>query len=119
MMKALCLPVGASTISVILLKIQRSAQYRRSQSLLILLLILDIRLRRKLKIREGGRIVRLGVPIIVGYLMEIYVLRGVSGTNMTVQFSFGGGPTDVNRMSVTALHCIMTHLFVPLDMFSV
>ena len=51
--------------------------------------------------------------------MEIDVYRGLSGTAMTVRFGLGGVPTTVNRMAVTALHHIMTCLFVSLDMFDV
>ena len=38
---------------------------------------------------------------------------------MTVRFGFGVEPTTVNRMAVTALHRIMTHLFVFIEFFSV
>ena len=51
--------------------------------------------------------------------MEIDVLRGFSGTAMSVRFGLGGGSTTVNRISVTALHHIMTPLFVSLDTFAV
>ena len=64
--KAQCLPVGASTITVLLLAIHRSAQYQRSQSLLLLLLVLAIQLQGKLKRRDGGIIGRLGVTEIGG-----------------------------------------------------
>ena len=40
--------------------------------------------------------------------MERDVLIGVSVTEMAVWFGLGGGPTTVNRISVTALHHIMT-----------
>ena len=49
--------------------------------------------------------------------MERYFLRGISGTAMNVQFGFGGGPTTVNRMAVTALHCIMNPLLLTFVMF--
>ena len=119
MTKALYLPVGASTIPVLLLEIQRSAQYRISRLLLLRLLLLTIRLRRKFNWREGGVIYQLGVTAIGGYLMEIDVYRGLSGTAMTVRFGLGGVPTTVHRMAVTSLHCIMNHLFVSLGMFAV
>ena len=38
---------------------------------------------------------------------------------MTVKFGFGGGPTTVKRMAVTALHRIMTQYLIYLDMFGV
>ena len=38
---------------------------------------------------------------------------------MSLQFVLGGGPTTVNRISVTALHRIMASSFVSLEMFSV
>ena len=38
---------------------------------------------------------------------------------MTLLFCLGGGPTSVNRMAVTALHYMVTHLLVSLDMFYV
>ena len=117
--KALCPPAGASTIPFLLLAIQRSAQYQISWLLLLRLLILTIHIRRELNLREGGIIGRMGVTAIGGYLMERDFWRGVSGTAMTVRFSLGGVPTTVNRMDVTALHRIMTHSFVSLDMFSI
>ena len=39
--------------------------------------------------------------------MERYVERGVSGTAMSFRFILRGGPTTVNRISVTAFHSIM------------
>ena len=36
---------------------------------------------------------------------------------MSVLFGLGGGTTTVNIISMTALHCIMTPLFVSLDIF--
>ena len=68
--KALCLPVVASTIPVLLLAIQRSARYWISRSLLLQLLLLTIRLRRKFNLRQGGIIGRLGFTSIKGYLIE-------------------------------------------------
>ena len=115
-MKALCIPVGASTIPVILLEIQRSAQYRISRSLLIRLMILTIRLQSKLNYREGVIIGCKGVTNIVFYLMGRDVWRWFSGTSMNVRLGFGGGHTTVNRMSVIALNWVMTHSFVSLGM---
>ena len=113
----LCIPVRASTIPVLLLATHRSAQYQISQSLLLQLLILAIRLQRKLKRREGGIIGHLVVTAIGGYLMETYVLRGVSVTAMAVPFGLVGGPTTVIRMAVTALHHIINPLLLTVDMF--
>ena len=107
--KALCLPDGSSTIPVLILAIKRSAQYRIQQSLLIQLLIFNIWLQRNSNWSEVGIIGCLGVTIIGGYPIEIDVLIGVFGTDMDVGFGFGGGPTTVNRMAVTALHRIVTH----------
>ena len=87
--KALCLPVGASTIPVLLLVIQKSARYRILQSLLLLILLLAIQIRRKLKRREGGIMWRMGVTEIWGHLMERYIWIGVSGTAMAVRFGLG------------------------------
>ena len=42
--KALCIPIGDSTIPVLLLEIQRSAQYQISQAILLRLLLLTIRI---------------------------------------------------------------------------
>ena len=58
--KELCLPVRASIIPVLLLAIQRSERYRMSQSLLLRLLLLAIRLQRNSNWTEGGIIGRLG-----------------------------------------------------------
>ena len=116
--KALCLLIGASNITV-LLEIHRSARHRISRSLLLRLLILAIRLQRKLNWKDGVIIVRIGFTDTGGYLIERYLWRGVSGTTMTVRFCFRGGPTTVNRISVTSLHHIMTHLFVFLEIFFV
>ena len=44
---------------------------------------------------------------------------GFSGTGMTVRLGLGGVPNTVNIMAVTALHRIMNHLFLSLDMFDV
>ena len=118
-MKALCIPFGASTIPFLLFAIQISAQYQISQSLLLRLLLTDIWLQRKLNWGEGGIIGLLGVRFIGVYIMERYVWRGVSGTSMDVRFSLVGGPTTVNIISVTDLYCIMTHLFFFLDMCDV
>ena len=38
---------------------------------------------------------------------------------MSVRFGLEGGPNTVNRISVNALHLIMTNLFVSLEMFDV
>ena len=51
--------------------------------------------------------------------MERDVQRGSSGTAMTLQFGFRGGPTTVNRMAVTYLYRIITHLFASLENFDV
>ena len=51
--------------------------------------------------------------------MEIDVRRGVSGTAMTFRFGLGGGRTTVNKITVNALHRIMTPSFVSLDMSAV
>ena len=117
--KALCLPVRASTIPVLLLAIHRSAWYRISRSLLIKLLLFDIRLRRKFNWREGVIIGCLGVTVIWGYLKERDIWRWVSSTAMTIWFGLVGGYTTVNIMAVTALHIIMTHSCVSLEMFVV
>ena len=115
--KSLCLPIGASTISVLLLVIQISARYRRSRSLLLLLLLLAVQLLRRLKIREGGILWRLGVNEIGCYLMEGYVWREVSSTAVAVKFGLGGGSTTVNRMDMTALHQTMNPLLLIVDIF--
>ena len=117
--KALCPLFGTSTITVLLLAIQRLARYRISRSLLLWLILLAIRIQRKLNWREGGIIGRLRVTDIGGHLLERYVWIGISGTAMTVWFGFGGGTTTVNMMDVTALHRIMTPSFVSLEMFSI
>ena len=115
----LCIPLRDSDTPVLLLVIKISAQHRISRLLLLRLLTLAIRLRRNFNWREGGIIGRPGFNIIWGYLTEIYVWRGVSGTSMSVWLGFLGGPTTVNRNSMTPLHCIRTPLFVSLGMFSV
>ena len=51
--------------------------------------------------------------------MERDVWIGVSGTVMNFRFGLGGGPTNVNRMAMTALRCIMNHSFISLDIFFV
>ena len=117
--KAMCILVRDSTTTFLLLTIKRSSWYQMSRSLLLRLLLLAIRLRRKLNWMEGGIIGRVGVTTIGGYLMDIYVWIGVSDTAMYVGFYFRGGHTDVNRISMTDLHLIMTPLFVSLDMFDV
>ena len=68
--KSLCLPVGASTIPVLLLTIQRLARYQISLLLLLQLMILYIWLQMRFNCREGGIIGRLGVTALGGYLME-------------------------------------------------
>ena len=117
--KALRLSVQDSNITVLLLAIKISSQYRRSQFTLILVVLLGIRLQRKLKRREGGIIGRLGVTLIWGYLMERDVWRGVSSTAMVVQFGLGVVPNTVNRMAVTDLRHITNPSLQTVDMFSV
>ena len=117
-MKALCLPVRASNIPVILHTIKISERYRGSWSLLLLLMLLAIQLRSKLKMREGDLIGWLGVISIGGYLMEIYLWTEFSGTAMAIRFSLGGGPNNVNRMTVNALHCIMKPSLLTIDIFA-
>ena len=117
--KALCIPAGAPTVSVLLLAIQRSERYQISRSLLLRLLIFTIYIQRNFNCREGGVIGQLGANSIVDYLMEGYFWIGVSGTAMTVLFGLGWGLTTVNRMAVTALHRIVTHSFVSLYIFDV
>ena len=119
MTKSLCISIWDSAIPVLLLEIQRSARYRISRSLLLPILLLAIQLRRKFNWRELCIIGWIGVTAIVCYLMERYVWRWVSGTAMFVGFGFGGGPTTVNTISMTALHRIMNPSFVSLNMFSV
>ena len=118
-MKVLCIPVRDSTIPVLLLVIQRSAQYWISQSLLLWLLLLAIRIQRKFNCTKGGIIGRIVVTSIGGYLMEIEFWILVSGNSMSVWFGLGGGPTTVNIISVTALHRIVTPPLVFLDVFDV
>ena len=117
--KKLCIPVGDSTIIVILLVVHISARYRIPRLLLLRLMLLDIQLRRKFNWRDGGIIGRLGVTAIGGYLIEIDVLIGVSGTAISIRFGLEGGLTDVNIIYVTALHHITTPSFVLLDMFDI
>ena len=59
----------------------------------------------------------IGVTAIGGCLMERNFRRGVSGTAMTVQLIFGGGPTTVNIMAVNDLHHITNHSFISLKLF--
>ena len=68
--ESLCLPAIDWTIPVLLLAIQRSSRYQRSLLLLLLIMLLDIRLQRKFKIREGDIIGHIGVTTIGDYLME-------------------------------------------------
>ena len=51
--------------------------------------------------------------------MERYLQRGFYGNTTPVRFGLGGETTTVNRMATPDLHCIMTHLFISLRMFSV
>ena len=67
--KALCIPFRYSTIQVLLLAIQISAQYQISRLLLLQILLLAIRIQMKFNRREGGIMGRLGVTTIVVYLM--------------------------------------------------
>ena len=66
-----------------------------------------------MKIREGGVIGRLGSTEIVVHLMETDFLIVVYVTTMSIRFGFGGGPTTINRISVTAL------TYLPLSLFHV
>ena len=44
--------------------------------------------------------------------MEIDVLRGVSGTEISARFGLGRGTTIVNRIAMTALHHITNSLLL-------
>ena len=74
---------------------------------------------KKVELEGGSYIREAGVTSIGDYSMERYVGIGVSGTDMSVKFGLGGGPTTLNIISMTALHHITTPSFVSHVMFAV
>ena len=90
-------------------------QYPIVQRLLLLNLI--ILLKDKKLESEGYVTVLIEVNFQGGCLMERYSSREPFGFSISVLFSTIR-PTNVNKLAMIVLQCIMTPLFLPLDIFA-